>query len=475
MKKNLWYVPLIGVLTFLSLNSCRSEEGYLEQKKVGDLRFSSFVSKDGKEVNYGNGFAYLMKRYDGLYKTNLSGINNNPTISNLSSSTERNAVIVQNTGSYIEFMVRSQLITEENGDKWIVFPKVKGNQVIGLVVGVIVKKETGVAYRNIKEQTELYKNNILAFQQALIRYQNKAKKNSSLYLQANISPVAEIHPCDLEPNLTPQEREYCKLRFQEIEPVDLYKYRPFVPLGPGWTDGGGGDPDGCEKYKDCNETSTPPSPVTPPGDECNKAKKLLTEENVKKTIGALEEKLKKGSGQGEDLYIMKKNGGVDVIHGEKDHVNFSLDIYTKGLVHDHDKLGHPMFPPHDIDAFISTVRVQNYPPDPNDTTDKSENAFSGIVTPNGNYFMFFKGTKDDLPPRMDFKTVEDYQLKFGDDIYKMRIYKVPITDKVLEKLFFDYLDKMGLKGKVELLKQKNGVNYPVYKDSNGSIVNDKSC
>lgn len=34
-----------------------------------------------------------------------------------------------------------------------------------------------------------------------------------------------------------------------------------------------------------------------------------------------------------------------------------------------------MFPPHDINTFINTVRVQNYPPDPIDPTDKSGEAF----------------------------------------------------------------------------------------------------
>ncbi|MDR2230151.1 MAG: hypothetical protein LBE39_11850 [Flavobacteriaceae bacterium] len=292
-----FYFSLLVISAIFLLNSCRNEDYLLQQKKAEDLRFSSFLSKDGKPVNYGNAFESLMKRYDTLHRTNTSGINN-PVMKNLSASANKTTLAFKQTGSYVEFKVRSQLITEENGDKWMVFPRVEGNTVISLITGALASKGTSVVYREVDKETNLYKNNILAFQQALTRYQNKTKKITTLALQASVKAYAgtngDFDPCE-DPNLYPtdQAKEYCKMRYQEIEPVDLYKYRPYIPLGPGWTnDIGGGDPNGCPQYQDCNN-GLPDTPETTEvidtKTECGiakannkEAKKLINKEDVKK-------------------------------------------------------------------------------------------------------------------------------------------------------------------------------------------------
>lgn len=76
-----------------------------------------------------------MQQYDNLHKTNLTGVvNNNPVIGNLNASINKNTSVIKTLGSYIEFRIHSQTITGENGDKWVVFPKIEGNRVIGLVL-----------------------------------------------------------------------------------------------------------------------------------------------------------------------------------------------------------------------------------------------------------------------------------------------------------------------------------------------------
>ena len=78
MRKKLLFVPLWGIFTLSLLSSCRSEDGAIQQKQIEDNRFATFIPKSGKTINYADGFASLMKRYDNLHKTNLSGINNKP-------------------------------------------------------------------------------------------------------------------------------------------------------------------------------------------------------------------------------------------------------------------------------------------------------------------------------------------------------------------------------------------------------------
>ena len=81
-------------------------------KQIEDNRFATFIPKSGKTINYADGFASLMKRYDNLHKTNLSGINNKPVIGTLASN-DKNASLFQNGESYVESNIRSQTVTEK--------------------------------------------------------------------------------------------------------------------------------------------------------------------------------------------------------------------------------------------------------------------------------------------------------------------------------------------------------------------------
>lgn len=174
-----------------TLSSCRTEDGAITQKQVEDKRFAVFVPESGKTVNYATGFAFLMQRYDNLHKTNLSGINNNkPIIGNLntSASINQNASITQGNEAYVEFGVHTKTFTEENGDKWVIYPKVQGNKVIGLIIGALTKSETYVSYHAINPQIDFYKDNIMLFQEALDIYLNQ---RSRLFLNAGIKPMAE--------------------------------------------------------------------------------------------------------------------------------------------------------------------------------------------------------------------------------------------------------------------------------------------
>ncbi|WP_372483031.1 hypothetical protein AB9J70_17095 [Elizabethkingia anophelis] len=463
MNRKLFYTPLLGLFVLSLLSSCRTEDGLTQKQQEKDLRFSVFVPKNGKTINYADGFAFLMKRYDGLQKTNISGINNKTIIRTIA-STDKTASIPQDGQSYVEFNVKSQIITEQNGDKWIVFPKVQGNRVIGLVSASLTEKGTYVRYHNYNEQDELYKLNVVAFQESLNKFQQKFKV---LALSASIKPMAGFG-CREENN----EWVDC-----DHPGVDIIVPKP----NPGTTNPpeNGGNGGGCLDHANCIDPGYGGGGyIEPLQDPCSRAQRALSAPNVKSAIQSLKDRMNDPNkpNNNEQLHVIRKDGNTVVIDGKQDHVEFSPDIYTKGSVHDHDSKGYPMFPPHDINSFINTVRVQNYPPDPNDPTDKSGEAFLGIVTPDYNYFMIFNGTKDDIPPMYGAGVVDEFQKQFRLDIGHMEIVEnIEITDSILQNLFFDYLDRMGLSGKVSLIKQLNGNNYPITKNSDGTITKNDPC
>ncbi|WP_234300226.1 hypothetical protein [Elizabethkingia bruuniana] len=183
MRKKILFAPLWGIFALSLLSSCRTEDGAITQKQIEDKRFAVFVPKSGKSVNYADGFAFLMKRYDNVNGTNISGINNT-TKANLNASVNP---LFQNTGSYVEFKVRSYIMKEENGEKWMIFQRVENNQVIGLIMCTLKEKETFIAFDEIKSDSDYYKQLLPLFQEAFNRYN---RRKGSLALNASIKPMA---------------------------------------------------------------------------------------------------------------------------------------------------------------------------------------------------------------------------------------------------------------------------------------------
>jgi len=471
MIKNLLNTSLWGVLTLFLLSSCRTEDGLVQKQQEKDMRFSVFVPSSSKEsINYAKGFSYLMQRYDELHQSNLSGINNNTEIRNLNASTDKKALLFSSEESYVEFNISSKVITEKNGDKWVVFPKVQGKKVIGFVIASLTEKETYVSYREVGSSEELFQANYLKFQEVLDSLLNNTLRINSI---ASVGKEGIVPIADVGQKCFKVDGSWVCF----VDGVDLTK----PGSGGGGNAGGGGGSavgGGCPAHRNCLDPNgggggDPSAPLDP----CVKASIILSAKNINKAVDDLKNKIKdpNRTDPNEEIHVINKDGSTKVIHGKEDHVVFSPDIYTQGSVHDHDSKGFPMFPPHDIDSFMNTVRVQNYPPDPNNNKDGTGNAFLGIVTPDYNYFMLYNGTKDDIPPKLDYAKVDDYQKAFRIEIQDMQMHNIKITDKVLEKAFYDYLDKMGYTGKVDLIKQVGNTNYPVTKNPNGTITNSKPC
>jgi len=135
-------------------------------------------------VNYADGFAFLMKRYDNVKWYKLFQELTIPQKLTLMLSV---TPLFQNTGSYVEFKVRSYIVTEENGEKWMIFPRVENNQVIGLIMCTLKEKETFIAFDEIKSDSDYYKQLLPLFQEALNRYN---RRKMLLALSASIKPMA---------------------------------------------------------------------------------------------------------------------------------------------------------------------------------------------------------------------------------------------------------------------------------------------
>jgi len=232
MRKKLLFAPLWGIFALSLLSSCRTEDGVTQQKQNEAKYFKVFIpKKENETINYANGFAFLMKRYDELQKTNLSGINNKLIVNNLSASTEKNASVFQNANSYVEFNIRSEVFTEKNGDKWVAFPKIQGEKVTALVVSILTDKKTYVKYLTFGEQSNLYKVFGDDFQEAFSRYR---KQLVNLRLSAAIKPIAGGETL--------------------IREVIITVPRPGgdISLGP-WGDDGGSQPGGgCGAHLQCD-------------------------------------------------------------------------------------------------------------------------------------------------------------------------------------------------------------------------------
>ncbi|HFK5583711.1 hypothetical protein [Elizabethkingia anophelis] len=190
MRKKLLFAPLWGIFALSLLSSCRTEDGAVTQKQIEDKRFAVFVPKDGRPVNYANGFALVMKKYDEKKNTNLSGINNNLVINNLTASAGKRQIVLTSGKKdiYVEFNIRSETIEEKNGDKWVIYPRVQGTKVKELVVMLLTEKETLVKFFTYNKQTSLYKEYGTSFQEALDKYLSRSNK---LNLNASIKPIAE--------------------------------------------------------------------------------------------------------------------------------------------------------------------------------------------------------------------------------------------------------------------------------------------
>uniref|UniRef100_UPI003AFAB80D hypothetical protein n=1 Tax=Chryseobacterium contaminans TaxID=1423959 RepID=UPI003AFAB80D len=339
------------------------------------------------------------------------------------------------------------------------FPLIRNHQVSGIIIAVLKNEDTYVEYLKMSPEAENYYTILELFRAQYIK--------STLQNKNNISKGSG-GPCG----------------FEGAPPCDIDTIIIIVPGGGsgggGLPPGGGGGPSGgCGPYEDCihkpddggggGGETTPTNPVN--SNPCTKTKNLVNKPKVKDSLNAL-----KGHAQA----ATKKERGFQELKGGNlvkgnvtadNQMFFGIGSSSLGTVHSHQPGTIGMFAPQDIMTFLEIVRQQD--------SNNLGNAYSGMVSSNGTYFINFTGTASDLPPAMteaqEAVYVAGVVYEYRKEYYKLlknegKLKTQTLSNYGLEKLFFTLIDKIGLSGKISLIKEDNGNTSTIQKDSNGNPI-----
>ncbi|WP_153937620.1 hypothetical protein [Riemerella anatipestifer] len=409
----------------------------------------------------------MVLRYDSLHSKNLSGRSQLERLRVLSKKNEVAPTAVE-AEAYIDFNIRSQTIVEKNGDRWVVFPRIKGGKVAELVAGVLSEDETKVHFYSLKPDTDIYKTNAHLFEEKYRdRYVFKVNKH-------NLFELLPMGICN-------KKRSYyddCM-----IDEVMITRPEPSIATGGGigsvgsgwfWTgngsgwvsDGEGGD---CSRYGMCiyNDGGGGYTRSNPPTDPCEKAKTQITNNTeAQKAVDNLREHIKSGVG-GEKGWLFPSEGGAakPTTENHNHRVNLGPLNEIKGAYHNHTGSGVDIFSAVDVASLIEIARYRGI--------GNREDAFMGMVAPGDiHYLIRFTGKKNELPaygsysPEM-LKELNEFQW----DFYVKTFSKSNLTkEQRLEQTLFKTLEKMGLKDRVTLQRvDKNNNVSTISQNQNGTI------
>jgi hypothetical protein len=440
----------------LSLHSCNTEEDYLNRTKDDHepKKFSVFVSNGDEPLDYSKGFKGLMEKYDEINAEQH-------TLKALNHAWENKTEM---SSEYVEFNIRSQDITVKENDLYIVFPLIKDNQIEGLVAAIVKNNKTWVEFIKINPEieTDYYQRVFTLF---------KMQYDKSIIQKKSLNKGAEGH-CGF-PGVPP-----C-----DIDEVIITLPNPDQP-GSGW-DGfppGGVMASGeCSKYQDClhndfldgggggseNPADSTNTPITP----CAKIKSMVSKPQIKDSLNSLKLHAQTGS-KTERGFQELKSGTIQAGSTTAgNEIFFGIGPNSLGTVHTHQPGTVGILAPQDIMTFLHIVREQD--------ANILGNAYSGTVSSTGTYFVNFIGTASDLPPAMTEAQEAAYVVKLV-EYYEKNYYQLlreegkkhyqTLSNTGLEKLFFNTLNKIGLLGKVSLIKEDNVNTSTIEKDSNGNPV-----
>lgn len=443
-------IPLCGLLL---LSSCRTEELLHEvgQKEELSKKFIPFTKKHENDViDYGEGFKSLALRYDSIHKTNMTGRADIAKLEEELQTNNKMSFSKSNEVAYIDFNVRSQLMEEENGDKWMVFPRVKGKEVVDLVMAILSEEETLLNYYTINKESELYKENISKFEEV---YQKKQQKSWNV-----------------------KGSSYTTFSMVErgIEPVDIIIRKPIKPIFVGiiipiLPPNLGEDIGRCPAYEMCVDPGREVGGGGGGGNSSNndnkdKNKNPCAEMKAKNRSPLYQQKvneLNKHSvlrDRREHGYVEDRNGNfIELKPGKSTANSDSMTMPMEGIrgyVHTHQDEyetgkenddGEPeirkpikMFSPRDVGAVMDIASLR--------TDGDYADIYGTMIASNGVYTIRFTGTKNDIKTGFSGKEWNDRYIDF------MNIQGGSIETKFLRFM----KEKMGVSG-ISLFKtEKNG-------------------
>ncbi|ASK31282.1 hypothetical protein CEY12_14725 [Chryseobacterium sp. T16E-39] len=464
MRKNLIIRLMLLTASVVWLNSCSSEEDFLnnKQEKLSN-KFQVFSAKKKETINYGNGFKTLLERYDEINKVQH-------TLKAIRNVWKNSSKIAD---EYVEFNIRSQDITTKNNEKYTLFPLIKNYTVEGIIIAVLKENGTQVEFLKMSPEADNY-NVILGLFRA--QYIKSNSKNKS-------SNKAAGGPCGFDGYPS------C-----DIEPV-------VITIGGGG--GGGGSlppgggwipPGGCGPYEDClnnpdagGTAGSDDNPNNSPNaNPCEKTKSILSDPKVQAKIKELKTQAPKG---GEIGVKIKSDGTTSTtILGGTHEVDLGDTSGYQGGYHNHTPNGIKMLSPPDIIKLFDFSIAQ-----PNGNIG---NGFMGMIgsescssCPGGiryyNYIINFSGTSQELSQFLyntswDLNKLKtEFQILEGQmalDLSNVDYLGADLNAQGLEKLFFETLRGMGMEGKVNLQRiEDNGAVKNITLNSGGATTTATPC
>jgi len=211
---------------------------------------------------------------------------------------------------------------------------------------------------------------------------------------------------------------------------------------------------------------------------CEKTKNIVNNSNLKSKIDTLK-KFSLTAVEDEMGFHQDKFGNVTPasVNGNH-HVDFTINQNSLGGIHNHTLNGAQIFSPRDILTLLDFAGVQNQTLPTGSTADNTGNAFLGMISQSGSYFITFNGGSGDLPPPMTQAEEVALEIKLNDayrrittDLLKSEGKQKgdDLSQTGLQKLFFAIVKEMELEGKINLIKQNSSNTSTIEQNSDGTI------
>lgn len=432
----------------VSLQSCRTNEDYLSSgdEAYYSNKFQVFTQpNENGIINYPDGFAFLLKEYDKLYKTDFTGLKSLENEGNA----KRNSI----SERHIDFDVHSQPIKSD--DKvWVYFPVVENGKVVDIAIGVLQDEETYVQFGILNQKDEYNQLVLKEFREAYLR------KSISVFSRGKEDPP----PCGTSGN--PCDTGEVIITSPRVPKLPNFDIGVYPGEGGGGGDGGGG----CETFNNCGGPprgggGVPPKPK--PKDPCEKTKGMLDSQKNKEITDDLKKHMEGGSKAGEKGWRDNKTGNPTPTTQNEDHrVNFGDPSTMNGGYHNHPGTGVNIFSADDISTLIEIARYQ--------AIGNTGNAYMVVIAPGGiHYVMYFNGTHNEIPA---YGSYSAEQLKNWNDQqwdnYVESISNNNLSNhEKLEKVVSSTLKSMGLQNKVILQRVEGDTKIStINQNSDGSTT-----
>lgn len=426
-------LPLIAFA--ITLQSCRTNEDFLSAKEESYYtnKFQVFTSFNNKPVDYAKGFSILFEKYDSIHGTSYTR-----------SALLKKGNFNKSDAEYVEFNLHSQEMLLDDGERWIVYPIIKNNQVGGLMVGILRNEETEVEFRTLDSGSSYYTEVIEVFRMAFMKSNLKLRSGNT----ASRCGFDGSDACDIEGVI--------------------------ISSPPRPRPGGGGPKGGCTGLNNCmnpdigggggpggNSGNEEPTP-------CFKIKAIGMKDKTKSLMSNLKGKTNLTSEHG---FLLNQQGNTineTAVQGNPGtgEIEFNVNAPINGFIHSHYGGLLSVFSPYDI-FMIAQLYKQGLIADMN-------SFIAGVVTASDTQYIMiiddpvkfgafaanlFEGNAFDEVVLKNYEFVYDL---FGID------YDKTVTNN--EKGFYNYLEKnnTGLK----IFKGDNNMqNWGLLvKDSNGNVT-----